>query len=268
MLLHDVNIGIFGAGHLARALASQLVRGGIADDNLSVCHRGSLATRRALEKAGLAHLIRKPADLLEWSNILLYTVRPQDYKVIAKHNTPKELLFVSLLAGVPLERIPVGVPQDQRVRIMPSAPDTLTHGRAIAAVYPAANPEIRALLKLIGARLYSLHRESDMHAFTALGPCLPMALAFWESLGKTVEEREILDIAERFGLPDPVGLLKWAREAQPRGLSNNELDYYLSQAATEGGVTEAILLAIREGKPFPDSLCSGIERSVELSKQD
>ena len=139
-------------------------------------------------------------------------------------------------------------------------------GRAIAAVYPAANPEVRALLELIGTRGYPLRREPDMHAFTVLGPCLPAALALWESLGRTVEERDILDVAERFELPDPVGILKWARDVQPRGLPGSALGSYLDQAATAGGVTEAIQQAIRDGESLIDALWSGIHRSRQLGQ--
>ena len=264
-VLHGVRIGVFGAGHLGRALVARLAFVGVGDDDLAVCHRVSPATRRALREARLAHLVRPPAEVAERSSILLYAVRPQDYAAIAEHCVHPEAVFVSLLAGVPLDRIPVHVLEDQRVRVMPSTPDTLILGRAIAAVYPATNEKVRTLLELIGARTFPLLREGDVHAFTVLGPCLPAALAFWESLGKIVPEREVLDLAERFELPDPAGMLRWARDAQPRGLVGGELDSYLSQAATEGGVTEAVLQAIRDEKSLPDALRSGIQRSRQLA---
>lgn len=266
MILRGVKIGIFGAGHLGRAVASRLVLGGIGADDLTVCHGGSSTTLRELEKAGLAHLIKVPAEVVNRSKILLYLVRPQDYMAIAEYRLPRDVLFVSFLAGVPLERIPVQVPESQRVRVMTSAPDTLIHGKAIAAVYPATDREVRAMLGLIGARIFPLRQQSGIHAFTALGPCLPIALTLWEDLGLGVEERQILDVAERSGLPDYVAILKWAREVQPRGLTGKELDLFINQATTPGGVTEAILLAMRQGKSLSDSLCCGIQRSIELSQ--
>ena len=110
MQLSVEKIGIFGAGHLARALASRFVRVGFTDDNLSLCHRDSSATGHALEEAGLVHLVRKPAEVSGRSNILLYAVRPQDYKAVAAYTLPREALSVSFLAGVPVDRIPVCVP--------------------------------------------------------------------------------------------------------------------------------------------------------------
>ncbi len=267
ILKDDFTIGLFGAGHLARSLASRFILNGVDEGRLSICHRGSPATSVALRDAGLSHLVREPAEVVKRSQMLLYTVRPQDYAAIAEYTTSPDALFVSFLAGVPLNRIPVAAPGGQRIRVMPSAPDTLMGGNAIAAVYPASNVYAHALLKLMGARIYPVHEESQLHAFTVLGPCLPVALTLWESMGRTVEDGEILAIATSFGLPDPAGILKWARAARPPISLDSQLDRYLSQAATKGGVTEGILDAMRAGASLPDSLRSGIKRSIELSQE-
>ena len=260
-----MRIGIFGAGALGRAIASRLVLGGIEADDLAICYRGSPTTLCELERTGLAHLVRTPASVINRSEILLYLVRPQHYMAIAEYCVPRDVLFVSFLAGVPLERMPVQVPEAQRVRVMTSAPDTLMHGKAIAAVYPAVNPELHAMLELLGARVFLLRQQSDIHAFTALGPCLPMVLTLWEGMGREVEERQILNLAERFGLRGYLAILKWAREAQPRGLTGKELDLFIGQVTTPGGVTEAIIAAMRQHQSLGDSLCRGIDRSIELS---
>lgn len=264
-VLRGIKIGIFGAGHLGRAVASRLTLGGIDAADLAVCHGGSSTTVRELEKVGLTHLVKVPAEVVNQSKILLYLVRPQNYMAIANYCPPRDVLFVSFLAGVPLERIPAQVAGSQRVRIMTSAPDTLMRGKAIAAVYPSMNAKIRAVLGTIGARVLPLRKESDVHAFTALGPCLPIALTLWESLGHGVEEHQILDIAERYGLPDYLSILKWAREVQPRGFAGRDLERFINQATTPGGVTEAILVAMKQGQSLSDSLCCGVQRSVELS---
>jgi pyrroline-5-carboxylate reductase len=192
-------------------------------------------------------------------------VRPQHYKAIAQHRPARGLLFVSFLAGVSLNTIPVLVPLAQRMRVMTSAPDTLLHGKAIAAIYPAGNAHVRAILQLLGAQILPLSEESQAHAFTVLGPCLPIALTFWESMGRTTDERELVDVAVRSGLPEYSGLLKWAREIQPRGLAGAELEAFVAQATTPGGVTEAILVAMREGNSLAGALWRGIQRSHELN---
>src|SRR5262245_51245009 len=156
--LRGVRIGVFGAGHLGRAVASRLVLAGMGVGDLAICHGGSSATHRELQKAGIAHLIEEPSEVVSRSKILLYLVRPQSYTAIAKHPMAPDALFVSFLAGVPLERIPAHVPESRRARVMTSSPDTLMSGKAIAAIYPPTNIDVRALLETIGAWVFSLRR--------------------------------------------------------------------------------------------------------------
>ena len=60
-------------------------------------------------------------------------------------------------------------------------------------------------------------------------------------------------------------LVRWAHSVPPKGLSNDEQKRYLTQATTPGGVTDAILAAIRTGMRLPAALERGIERSRELA---
>jgi pyrroline-5-carboxylate reductase len=264
--LHGMKIGLFGAGHLGRALASCLLRGGVDDENIRLCHRGSDSTTRALADVGLSHLSATPEDMLAQSEVLLYAVRPQECAAIAEYAISPDRVFVSFLAGVPLNRIPVPIPENRRVRVMPSTPDTLVRGQAIAAFYPGDNTLGRALIQALGAKAYTLRREAQFHTFTALGPCLPAALTLWESLGRVADTDEILDVADRSVLPDASGIIEWAQSVRPCGLGDSELESYLNQAATAGGVTEAILNAIREGQSLSESLHCGIHRSQQLSQ--
>lgn len=264
--LSEKNIGIFGAGHLGRAIALRLMQAGVPSHRLSLCHSGSADTKHEVEKVGLAHLLSEPSEVVKRSDVLLYLVRPQHYTAISAYQCANDQLFVSFLAGVSLESLAANVPIERRVRVMTSAPDTLLHGPAIAALFPADSSQAQALLALLGAQLFSLRKESDVHAFTALGPCLPIALTYWESLNRVVDVDELFEVAMRAELAEHFGqLLKWARAVQPRGLSTERLATYVAQATTPGGVTEAILIAIKQGDSFADALWRGIQRSRELS---
>jgi pyrroline-5-carboxylate reductase len=263
--LGDSTIGLFGAGHLGRAIASGLLAAGLPRRNLSICHRGSEETERVLDTEGLADLVVSREQVVFRSRILLYLLRPQSYKVIQDFNVREDSLFVSFLAGVPLKNLPVGVACKQCIRVMTSAPDTLRRRNGIAALYPADNPLMRELLDSLGLRVVSLGQESDMHAFTALGPCLPIVLTYWESAGCNVDDKELLETAKKFGLSDYQPILQWAHSVRPRQLSPGEIDHYLAQATTPGGITDAILSAMRNGMSLSAALQRGIERSQELA---
>jgi len=258
-------LGMFGAGHLGRAIACGLLDAGFPRHKLIVCHRGSADTHRQLVESGLSERVADCSEVICRSKIVMYVVRPQDYRSLADYTMREDSLLVSFLAGVSLERIPVLLDESQRVRIMTSAPDTLRRKNGIAAIYPAGNVVAQEILSALELRIFPLQHEADIHAFTALGPCLPIVLTYWEGLGHEVDETELLDTAARFELPEYSQVLEWARRVQPRNLSNEERDSYIAQATTPGGVTEAILGAMKAGQRLSVALVRGIHRSRELA---
>jgi pyrroline-5-carboxylate reductase len=261
-------IGIFGAGHMGRAVVDGLLRLGLPRNQIALCHRGTQATRHQLTTDGFDDLVVEAAQLVRCSRIVLYLVRPQHNDAIEKYRVRADSLFVSFLAGVPLKRIPVDVSDNNRMRVMTSAPDTLRRRHGIAALYAtdaAASGPILEILESLGLRTVVLSQEADIHAFTALGPCLPIALAYWSSLGNTIDELEIIEVARRHALSNRDAILQWALSTHCPSLSNHELSLYLAQAVTPGGVTAAIISAINDGMRISQALDRGIERSRELA---
>jgi pyrroline-5-carboxylate reductase len=263
--LGDSSIGLFGAGHLGRAIAKGLLEAGFPRRNLAICHRGSNETGRELTAAGLADLIVDSKQLVSQSRILLYLVRPQSYQAIRDFDLRDDTLFISFLAGVPLNKMPVSISAGQRIRIMTSAPDTLLQRNGIAALYPGDNTLGWEMLDCSGLHVVSLTQESDIHAFTALGPCLPIVLTYWKSTGRNIDDEELFKTANKFNLLDYQPILQWAHSVIPEQLSPGEINRYLAQAATPGGVTEAILTAMRAGMSLSAALERGIARSEELA---
>ncbi len=258
-------LGIFGAGHLGRAFARALLASGFPSDQLAICHRGSPETTQALAADGLSAQVASRETVTDRSRILFYLVRPQSYLALGDQEPPKESLRVSFLAGIPLAKLPGAASGAQWVRVMPSSPDTILGRNGIAAIYPA-HPVVAEILSTLKLRLIPLAREEDFHAFTALGPCLPLALTLWESLGKPIDEPELAALGKRHGLPDYGAVITWAQEVRPRDFSDADQETYLRQAATPGGITEAIFNAIRAGVSLPDALKKGIERNRALAQ--
>jgi len=258
-------LGLFGAGHLGRSIATGLVKAGFPERNLAICHRGAEETSRELAGLGFSGLVYTREHVVRVSKILFYLVRPQNYTVLRDFSLRNDCLLVSFLAGIPLKNLTAGIAGTHCVRVMTSAPDTLFQRKGIAALYPGDNPVIRELLESLDLRLIPLKRESDFHAFTALGPCLPIALTYWESSGRKIDEPNLLELGSKFGLAGFDMILEWAQDVRPKKLLNEELRRYLDQATTPGGVTDAILSAMKNGLNLTDALERGIERSEELA---
>ena len=122
------------------------------------------------------------------------------------------------------------------------------------------------LCHALGARVFELASERDFSAFTALGPCLPVALTVCEGIGRAVDESEIVELASALGLEGWDEVVRWARSRQPHGLTPARRDSYVTQASTPGGVTEAVVRALRSGLSLTDSLRSGVVRSDEMAE--
>jgi pyrroline-5-carboxylate reductase len=150
---------------------------------------------------------------------------------------------------------------------MVSGPDTIKQQRGIAAQFPKNNPLVQGILSALKFKVFPLAGEEELDAFTAFGPCLHVALTEWERSGRKANDAELIAAAQRFNLPDCEELLHWARSAQPVHLSANDLARYVAGAATPGGVTEAILLAIRAGQSLSSALAHGVEHSRRLRPQ-
>lgn len=263
--LGDSMVSIVGAGSMGRAIARGLLKAGFRRDRLAICTRGSEKSRQDLENDGLLELAADGNQALPLSKIALYLVRPQDYRAIGEYSLRRDCLLISFLAGVSIGSLPVEVPESLRARVMPSAPDTLEQKNGIAALYPGENPVALELLRSLHMKVFPLADEDAFHAFTAFGPVLPIALTHWESLGRTVDDAELLAAAAVHGLTDYATILAWARSVQPGRLAPEAHRRYLAQAATPGGVTQAALTAIDEGQELSRALEQGLRRCRELA---
>lgn len=263
--LETSTLGIFGAGHLGRAIAQGLLASGVHRTKLVLCHRSSNKTIKAVAQENLTELVVDPGELVRESKILFYVVRPQDYMAIGRHRVRSDCMFLSFLAGVSLAHLPLELPSSQRIRVMTSSPDTLRRKVGIGAIYPSDSAVGKEILSALGLQVIVLQRESDVHAFTVLGPCLPIALTHWEGLGRGVDESELIEMAQRVGFPDASRVLKWARDVQPRDQSEEARSRYVAQGTTPGGVTEAILQGIDLGERLSVALERGIRQSRDLA---
>lgn len=259
-------VGVFGAGHLGRALAGALLNAELPRAQLVLCHSGSATTTEALDAAGLSDRDVTAAQLLNAAKLVLYLVRPQAVDAIAGLPMRPDALLVSFLAGTGLARIPAAVPPEKRVRVMVSDPDTLAKQNGIAALFPES-AVVQALLQALGLSVLVLPSEDRFHAFTAIGPCLPMAVAWCLGNDQPIDRDSLLALGARYGFADYPEIIAWALEVCPKDLPRQDLNAYLARAATPGGVTEAVINGLRTGDDIVTALERGIRRSEELAKE-
>jgi pyrroline-5-carboxylate reductase len=254
-------LGIFGAGHLGRAIALALLDAGWPRAALMLCHSGSAATEAALAAAGLSDCVVSPERLAAESKLVFYLVRPQNAEAIAGLAMHPDALLVSFLAGIDLDRLPPVA----RVRAMISDPDTLAKKNGIAALYPR-HDAVDALLTSLGLRVLQLPSEQSFAAFTALGPCLPMAAAWCLGHGAPIDRGSLYALGREQDLSGYPDIVDWALDVCPKDLSPAALEDYLAHAATPGGVTEAVIKGLEAGDPIAAALLRGVRRCEELAR--
>ncbi len=261
--LDGAPLGLFGAGHLGRALACALVDAGWPREQLVICHGGSANTTAALEAAGLGDRVVSAPVLTERAKLVFYLVRPQNVDAIAGLALRPDALLVSFLAGIDLQRLPVG--GTARMRGMMSDPASLAQKNGIAALYPK-NEMVEQLLQAIGLRVTLLASESDTAAFTALGTCLPMAAAWCFGYEWPIDRAALYAAGRHHDLAGYADIVEWALDVCPKGVTRKALETYLTHAATPGGITEAVLNGLAAGDDIATALERGVRRCEELAK--
>ncbi|GAA0563151.1 hypothetical protein GCM10008942_09480 [Rhizomicrobium electricum] len=258
--LDGAPLGLFGAGHLGRALARALVDAGWPREQLLICHGGSANTTAALTAAGLGDRVVRAPELFERAKLVFYLVRPQNVDAIAGLTMRPDALLVSFLAGIELQRLPAGT-----VRAMMSDPASLAKKNGIAALYPE-NGMIEQVLQALGLRVTLLASESATAAFTALGTCLPMAAAWCLGYDWPIDRAALYAAGRRHDLAGYADIVDWALEVCPKGVTRKALETYLTHAATPGGITEAVLNGLAAGDDIAAALERGVVRCEELAK--
>ncbi len=255
MLARAGTVGILGAGHLGRALAHALLAAGLPQGRLLLAHGGSAVTAARLAREGLSPCVVDAATLASLADTVLLTLRPQQAGALRGLPWRAGARVLSCMAGVPAQAL-AALTDRAVVRVMPSAPDTLAAGRAVAGLWPH-DEFANDLLAAVGVEVHPLEREDDLNAFTA-AVCLPAALA---QGGDGPEAPAALQTLAG-GQSLFAALYPWARAALPPTVGERER--FVAAMATPGGVTEAIVTAQRGGASLGEALLAGVARSREL----
>ncbi|PWT83967.1 MAG: hypothetical protein C5B58_05555 [Acidobacteria bacterium] len=221
-----------------------------------------------LQKLKRQHRVIVEEDLrraLELADLLIIAVRPDSVRALLKEireQLPRRrLTAVSLAAGIPVSKLEAGLGSPVRwVRAMPSPVcrsgrglTALTFGRGLSASEQAS---VRNLFASVGAVVEIPENQFDAftvtysssHGYHALAALVGAA----EAIGL---DRKTALVAAAHALAD--GIAVW-REG------NVSLEKLLKEAATPGGIAEAVMAALdhaRYRKVIENGLCAGVRRA-------
>ena len=174
-MLSDETVAVLGAGNIGRALIGGMIHSDlIAPDHVIATRRTASALDDMAEEFPGLRTTTDNVDAVEDASIVLLTIKPQSRAQVVteiREAIDREVLVISVLAGITTERLQIGFGQDQPVvRAMPNTPALVDAGATAIAPGTHATEEhvaqARAIFEAVGEVVAV--PEEQMDAVTGL----------------------------------------------------------------------------------------------------
>jgi pyrroline-5-carboxylate reductase len=194
-----MQIGLIGAGNMARALARGWGRPLLCADPVA-----ARAEALAAEIGGVA--LRSNADVAQRADLVVLCHKPAQLKEVARELASHAKAVASILAATPLAELKAAYPDRPVYRFMPSLPVEVRQGAVVQAADPdsaaasadadiARDTQVHDLFAELGTLV--VLDEALIDAATGLMSCGPAYVAL-------VAEAQV-DAGVRHGIPAPQG---------------------------------------------------------------
>ena len=261
-----MNVGIIGAGHIARALAEGWSRPDVVGAPSVFFFDIDAAKARELAAATGGAAAATAAALVTAADLVVVAVRPQHVEGVLQDVSAAvdERPVVSVAAGVTLARLQAALPPGARVaRVMPNVAAALGQGlfMLVPGTLGPGVVEVEDLFALAGDVVEV--EEALFDAATAVAGCMPGIIAYVVEAFAAAGVAHGLadDVAVRLAISGVHGAAAIvAREGDPAAV--------LAAAATPGGMTAAVVEKLEERElalTVNIAVAAAIARAKELA---
>jgi len=236
-----------GGGRLGSFLLRGLLRAGFSREEVVVCEREGERARALSRELGV-RVVESCEPLLEEAELIFLAVKPADLEGVMREVGGKSegKVVISCVAGVPLRRLEEGMRGAKIFRLMPNLACAV--GQGVMAYSPSSRVGEREKEMVVGllARLGVPVEvpEERMDAITALSGSGP---AYFSLIIGALAEG-----AAELGIPEDEALRLASQTAKGTGELMLQLglrpEELVRMVASPGGVTEAALRELKEGK--------------------
>ena len=264
-----MRLSVIGGGFMGEAIIDQVIaRGVVQPGDVRVCE---IHPARC-EYLASRYKVRACPDyepVAEFADALVLGIKPQDFPSAAerlRHRLDAQQLVVSIMAGVPMQRIGDALARHHVVRVMPNLAATVGEAFSIWTAMEEVSDQQRAtvssLLGSFGREMYTTE-EKLLDVATAVSGSGPgyVMLLLEALIDGAVHIGLRRDIATDMVLQTVLGAVRWAQET---GRHPAELR---GQVASAGGTTVEGLLALeRHGvrAALVEAVIAGYEKSRRL----
>jgi pyrroline-5-carboxylate reductase len=242
-----MQVGLIGAGNMARALARGWGEPVLCSDN------GSGRARALVDELGGETLSN--VDIARRADVVVLCHKPNQLQAVASELRGEVKVVVSILGGTPAEDLKRAYPDTPVMRMMPNTPVEVRRGVTCYARTPAVDPQLEAevvgLFELLGAVIPLDERLIEAAtAVSGVGPAYQALLA----------EAQV-DAAVRHGLGAPLAgrLVTETMAGSAALLVERDCDTLAvrREVASPGGMTARGLAALERGgvrRAFQDAI--------------
>lgn len=212
----------------------------------------------------------QPSVFVKNMDLIVLAVKPQDFPALAPVLKPFLLpsqLVLSIMAGVPMERIQSALGVGRVIRAMPNLPAQVSQGMTVFTTTAEVEPQeillVQNLLNTTGKTLYTPN-EAMLDAATAVSGSGPAFVFFFM--------QAMMDAAKEMGFSNSEAQL--LVEQTFRGSVNllfqnhHSCEEWIRRVSSRGGTTEAAMGKFKSlgvSKHIQSGLKAALERAIALS---
>lgn len=266
-MIQEHKIAIIGLGVMGEAILSGMIEKGHIGPAQIIASEPREERRTTLIEKYSIRVTKDNAEAVSQADVVILAVKPQKIssvlKVLAGKIRP-EAVVISIIAGVPIEKLVTSLKHDAVIRVMPNTPARIGEGISVWTNSPGATTEhqeiARQILKCLGTELY-VEEESYLDMATALSGTGPAyVFLFMEAL---------IDSGVHMGFPRWIAeelvvetlrgsvLYYQANHEHPAAMRNQvvspggtsaEALYYLEKAGFRTAISRAVWAAYQRSK--------------------
>jgi pyrroline-5-carboxylate reductase len=263
-----VKIGLVGCGFMGEAMLSAMVKKGITSPaDVRVAEINDERSRLMSGTYG----VDATADVehaVQGADIVVFAVKPQEFDRAAHHlqgRFRREQTVMSIMAGVPIDRIARMLSHAGIVRVMPNTPAVVGEGMSVWTATPevdeATRGQVASILGAMGLEVY-VEDEKYLDMATALSGSGPgfvfMLIEAFVDAGVQIGFKR--PVAEMLALQTFIGSAKYA-EATGKHLAQ------LRNEVTSPAGTTAAGLVVLESAGMRGAILDAIEAAYNRSRE-
>lgn len=264
-------LGFIGGGNMAEALIRGLVAHKLFKPADLIASDVDANRRRRLARTFKIAVTENNLEVIKDARAVLIAVKPQQIDQVLREigssgQRLKERVFISIAAGIPLQRITDALgPHARVIRVMPNAPAMVGRGMAAMVRAPGASKADQAfalkIFKTVGDAV-TIQDEAWLDGVTALSGSGPAYVYLFA--------RALADAATSEGIPRDLALrmaLKTIEGAEYNmRVSKLAPEDLIRIVASPGGTTEAALRKFA-AEGFSDIVAAAVHAAADRSRE-